>query len=250
MMAGAVLASVMALGACAPKPAAPPPKIVAPPPTPIKPYPPMGASPHMVIPPAGPDGLRHTINTGLGPEQTTWNLRSAFNVAALNCQRPEHATILDGYKNFLKVHDRGLRSVNSALDKQFRAEYGSTYIRQRESYNTQVYNYFALPPTLPAFCDAAVVVSQQSLGVGPADLAQFAANGLAQFESVFNEFYNAYDQYRYDLAVWNQRYGTPEQGIAAGPVAVAPEAVLATQEGTQTVSQPVVQEVGPPSGEQ
>ncbi|MCB2080439.1 MAG: hypothetical protein KDE55_22450, partial [Novosphingobium sp.] len=134
-------AAVAALSACAPppEPVKPPPQVVIPP----RPWPPMGAAPNLTIPQIGPDGIRRTVNTGISHYQTVWNMRSAYNVAALNCQKPEHAAILNGYKQFLKDNSKALTKVNGELDKQFKSDYGSKYIRERETYNTQVYNYFA-----------------------------------------------------------------------------------------------------------
>ena len=194
----------------------------------------MGAAPNLTIPQIGPDGIRRTVNTGISHYQTVWNMRSAYNVAALNCQKPEHAAILNGYKQFLKDNSKALTKVNGELDKQFKSDYGSKYIRERETYNTQVYNYFALPPTLPAFCDAALTVAQQSPSVSSSDLDAFAATSLAQLESVFHEFYNSYDQYRSDLAAWNARYGGGPP--VATPVAASPVTVVDTS-STQSMAQ-------------
>ena len=218
-LGGLVIVLTAIVAGCAtpppPPPPPPPPQIVIPP----RPYPPMSASPLLTIPPVGIDGVRRTINTGLTTAQTTWNLRSALNVAALNCLRPEHAQILEGYKAFLKTHAKKLTQVNKDLDTQFKASHGTAFIRQRETYNTQVYNYFAQPPTLPAFCDAALAVSLQSAPVTSASLDVFAATGLAQFESVFQEFYRSYDQYRTDLAAWDARYGGGAPAAATAPSA-------------------------------
>jgi len=206
LLAGVAIAGIAALSACAPKPvpAPPPPPRVAIPPMP---YPPMGASPNLTVPPVDTAGVRRTINVGITDPQKTWNLRSAYNVAALNCMRPEHAQIVVNYRTFLKNNARKLTSVNEAIDRDFKARYGnSAYIRPREAYMTQVYNYFALPPTLPAFCDAALAISNEALTVKPADLDGFAAAGLARLDRVFLDFFNSYDQYRADLAAWEARY--------------------------------------------
>ena len=211
LYAGAVLTVTAVLAACASQPVAPPPPkpvaVVIPP----RPYPPMGASPNFVTPPVDANGVRHTVNVGLSSEETVWNLRSAYNVAALNCTKPEHAAILAGYGAFLKNNSRTLSSINRKLDRDYRAEHGSKYIHARERFQTQVYNYFAFPPTLPAFCDAVLAMSRQVQAAPPKDLNAFAAAELPQLDSVFGEFFNSYDQYRSDLAAWEARYG-------AGPI--------------------------------
>lgn len=205
--------AVMALGAvagCAPKPVpvpAPPPIVQIPP----RPYPPMGASANLVTPQALADGTRLTVNYNLSPEQATWNLRSAYNVAALNCMKPEHAPILANYGDFLKGNKKQLADVNKALDDKFKSRFGSDFIRQRETFQTQVYNYFALPPVVPALCDTALVVGQELRAVDPSHLQAYAPIGLAKLEQAYREFFDRYDRYKADLAAWNARYGVPGQ---------------------------------------
>jgi len=222
LLKGSALAALAALSACGPKappklPPAPPPKIVIPP----RPYPPMGSAPNLATPPMGIDGARRTVNYGLTDAQKVWNLRSAYNVAALNCQKPEHSGILEGYKEFLKKNAKVLTKVNKTIDEEFRSRTGATYVRAREAYMTQVYNYFALPPTLPSFCDAALAMANQSRTIAPTDLNGFALTSLPQIDSVFLAFFNSYDQYRADVAAWDARYGPPPAVIAT-PAAAAP----------------------------
>lgn len=174
----------------------------------MRPTPPWGAPTNLTIPPTGIDGTRLTINSGLSPQQSVWTLRSAYNVAALNCMAVEHAPILANYGEFLKKNEKTLRGINSALDREFKSKYGSGYIAKREEYQTQVYNYFALPPVVPAFCDAALAVGQELRTVEPSQLETYAPTGLAKIETVYTEFFDKYDQYRRDLAQWNALYGS------------------------------------------
>ncbi len=220
----AVIAAVGSLAACAPKTA----QVAAPPPppvvVPVKPYPPLGASPNLVVPPMLPSGLHQTVNTSVTPAQTTWNLRSAYNVAALNCQAPQHAAILTNYRQFLKSHAKTLTAANKAVDTEFKARHGAKFIGPRETYMTQVYNFYALPPTLPTFCDAALAMSAEASTVPPAELEAFAARALPRLDAVFETFYRSYDQYRADLLAWESRYGTlagmrTSAAPAQGPVA-------------------------------
>ena len=168
----------------------------------------MGAAANLRIPPRGIDGTRQTVNSGLSSMQAAWNLRSAYNVAALNCRAAQHAPILSGYADFLKSHSRTLSSINKALDREFKEKYGSNYIREREAFQTQVYNYFALPPVLPAFCDAAVAVGQDLRTVSSSQLKTDAPQQLARLEAVYQDFFNRYEQYRIDLAAWEALYGS------------------------------------------
>ena len=192
-----------------PKKVPPPPP---PPPRPVvvyippRPTPPLGAAPSFQVPPLGATGLRQTINSGISPTQTAWNFRSAFNVAALNCLKPEHADILIGYKAFLKVHKLGLLKANRGVDAEFRKRFGAAFVRPREAYMTKVYNYYALPPTLNNFCDAALIVARDAKTVKPLELTAFAQRSLATLDHVFENFYTAFDQYRADAAAWDAKY--------------------------------------------
>ena len=136
VMIGAATLAAALVAACGPKsaPPPPPPPVAAPAPVvyiPPRPLPPLGASAGLFVPPVGPDGVRQTINAKLTPAQTIWNVRSAYNVAALNCLKAEHAEILTHYKTFLKNQAKGLKAANTAVDADFRKRYGSAFIRPR-----------------------------------------------------------------------------------------------------------------------
>lgn len=209
-----VCALALVLASCAtspspppPPPPPPPPKVVVPPPP--RPVPPNGASANLAIPPADATGLRQSVNRGISPTQTVWNLRSALNVAALNCNGPAHIEILPRYKAFLKTNAKVLTATNKKVDAEFKARYGPKFTAPREQYMTSVYNHFALPPAMPEFCNAALAVSGEALTVKPAELEAFANRSLPSLEVVYDDFYRRYEKYRADLAAWEARYGTP-----------------------------------------
>ena len=162
----------------------------------------------MATPGVDASGIRQTVNIGLTTSQTIWNLRSAYNVAALNCLQPRYAPIVENYRSFLKKHAKALTATNKAVDKEYKSKFGSGSLRLRDAFDTKVYNYFALPPTLPAFCDAALAMSEESKVVPVGGLDAFAANNLPRLETVFVNFYNSYDRYVADLAAWEARYGS------------------------------------------
>lgn len=203
------MAALAACGTSAPPPvqvaAAPPPpvRVVIPP----RPTPPAGAFHTMAIPQVAANGVRQTVNSGITAEQKLWNLRSALNVAALNCLRAEHAALVDNYKVLLKQHSRQLAATNNALTKQYRDRHGNGYRNQQDAYMTRVYNYFALPPVLPEFCNIALQVSHEVVQVKPGQLHVFAEQALPRMEAVYENFFRAYEQYRVDLAAWDARYG-------------------------------------------
>jgi hypothetical protein len=211
------------------KPAPPPP----PPPAPAqkwvfvpwKPIPPNHASPNFVTPAVGPDGLRVSVNRNISPAQTTWNLRSGYNVAALNCLDPKHAQIVINYRAFLRTHAKALRAANLKIDSEWRSKYGAGFVKAREKYMTEVYNRFAMPPTLSSFCDAALAMSNDAKAVKVGQLDRFAAVSLPNLEIVFDDFYKRYDQYKADLADWETRWAgyTPGTNIlvpVTSPVAL------------------------------
>ncbi|WP_296675931.1 hypothetical protein [Novosphingobium sp.] len=189
------------------KPAPPPP----PPPRQIyvawKPVTPEYASPLLAYPALGADGLRVSVNRNISPAQTVWNLRSGLNVAALNCRDPGHADILVNYRNLLKTHAKGLRAANLKVDSEWRAKYGPGFVRPREKYMTEVYNHYAIPPVKPAFCNAALAVSNEMKTVKPVDLTAFATRSLPSLEIVFDDFFKRFDKYHSDMAAWEARWG-------------------------------------------
>jgi len=182
---------------------------------PWKPSPPNNASPNFVTPPVGPDGLRISVNRNISAAQSVWNLRSGYNVAALNCLEPRHAQILVNYRAFLRTHAKALRAANLKVDSEWRGKYAAGFIKARETYMTEVYNRFAMPPTLPAFCDAALAMSNDAKTIKVGQLDRFAATSLPNLEIVFDDFFKRYDQYKTDLAAWEAKWAgyTPGTNI-------------------------------------
>lgn len=239
---------IAALSGCTPPPPAPPP----PPPPPVveafpaRPVAPGYAQENLAVPPMSATGVRQTVNAGLTSAQTTWNLRSAYNVAALNCQGPQYAMMADRYGTFLQTHARELSATNRALDSEFRQKYGPGYKDVRDRYMTQVYNYFALPPALDRFCDEALKVSTELETVEKGNLDIASATMLPRLESVFLGFYSEYEAWRLAASAWEARYlstyGVPYQRPGGNPLAPAanvpfgPEAI--------GVEAPVAQETG------
>ncbi len=219
-----VLVAVSALAACTPPPPpAPPP----PPPRPVavvippRPLPPGSAAANMMIPVVGPDGKRITVNSNLTPEERLWHMRAGFNVAALNCTSPQHMIIADHYNQFLRTHARGLAAANTAVDRKYRASYGSAAQSTRDRFMTQVYNHFALPPASAQFCDASLLIAQESVTVPTANLTAFGDTSLARMDAVFDGFYASYEQWQRDLAAWDARYApAPAASPAAAPAPV------------------------------
>ena len=224
--------------------------------------PPFGAAANTFIPPVGVDGLRQTVNSHVSAAQRIWNFRSAYNVAALNCLQAQHAGILEGYKSYLLKFKRDLDRINKTVESEWRKAEGAGYMRARDSYTTQVYNYWALPPVLPRICDAMAQIAQQEQLTASPSVDVMSETGLARLESIFGDFYRAFEQYRMDSASWDAKYGptygysqmqytnasyappvyiSPPPVTAAPPVYINPPPVTAAPPAIVREPQPVVQ---------
>jgi hypothetical protein len=210
MVAGAGFGSDPALAAKPrPAPVAAP---VAPTPSrqvimvPARPTPPLGVTDSFIVPTLSATGERQTINVGITPMQTTWNFRSAYNVAALNCRDTKYDPVLTGYRAFIRTHAVGLRRANAGVDANFRARYGARFVAPREAYMTQVYNFYSFPATLDKFCEAALLMSVDAAKVTRVGMPAFAAAQLPKLDLVFEDFYRSFEQYRIDVAAWDAQY--------------------------------------------
>lgn len=213
------------LAACA-TPAPPPPPPPPPPPVveavPYRPLPPGGAHYVMDIPPRGPDGKRLTVNTGISDDQLVWHLRSAWNVAALNCLAPEYEPILEGYRGFLTKNARSLKATNDRIE----AEYAKKNKTKRAAYVardgtvTQVYNFFALPAARAGFCRAALDMSNRALAAPPTDPLAFARANFDGLLVPFETFFDEYEDYQRASAEWDAKWGAQYGASQPGWVVV------------------------------
>ena len=206
------LLAVLSSAPVSSEPAAPAPRTAEA--TPYRPLPPNGAAYAMTIPAVGADGVRRTINTGLDRDDTIWHVRSAWNVAALNCMGSQYRPILAGYAAFLKKYARELAAVNKRIEAKYRSA------AAREAQNTKVYNYFATPAAMGAMCPVALAVASEWQKAPPTDLAAFAKATLPRYDAVYLDFFDAYDRYRADSAAWDAKYGALYGSTQPGYVAV------------------------------
>jgi cell division septation protein DedD len=162
--AGAVLALAVLTTSCAHhrKPA-PGPAPVPPAPTPTPP----------------PEPEAPTINSGLGPAETLWHVRSALNVGALLCgHQPGGAGLVQRY-NALLVNDKAVLATAYAGETQ---RFGSGPPAALDRHMTQLYNFFARPQSTVAFCAAAVEVSGQMATTPASGLVAAAPAALAKLQ--------------------------------------------------------------------
>ncbi|MDM7956858.1 hypothetical protein [Blastomonas sp.] len=242
---------IAACGAAAPAPVAvappPPPVVIAPP---RMPAPPSNSMLAMTVPALRADGLRDTPMRDIDDNEKLWYFRSALNVAALNCQNPQHYRIADDYNMFLKTHKRELDRVNKLVEANYRKRHGAGFARIRDTENTQVYNFFAFPPTKNDFCDAALVLGQEAAALPSTDLVAFGARALPTLEGVFDRFYANYESYQSELQRWIALYGSPEMRAAQAGTANGMVQSTSTSETAPaaTSNPPVLPTVFPSSG--
>ena len=198
-----------------PTPPPPPVAIMIPP----RPTPPNYAPTTLHVPPVGAGGLFDSVDRNISPAQTVWNLRSAWNVAALSCGGQQRDEITAGYLAFLKKHRRGLALANRTADSEYRKRFGAHAIREREAQLTRVYNHFAMPALQEEFCNAVAAVGRDSATLKLADLTVFAARYLPTIEAGFDDFWHRYVKYQADLADWNAHYGPPVVVVPPPPLA-------------------------------
>ncbi|RNJ62640.1 MAG: hypothetical protein EDM03_11255 [Porphyrobacter sp. IPPAS B-1204] len=221
----------------------------------------------MDLPQRGPDGRRVTVNSNLSDDQLVWNLRSAWNVAALNCLAPEYEPILEGYRAFLTTNAKSLKAVNDRLEKSYTSRFRvkRDAIIARDGYTTQVYNFFAEPAARAGFCRAALDMANRAM-VGPkTDPLSFARANFDGLLMPFDQFFNEYEAYQQASAAWDDKWGTlygasqpgwvaVQQARASGipvptaavqtvidPVTGLPVPVIPVNEGV--VSQPIVEPI-------
>jgi hypothetical protein len=176
----------------------------------------------MDLPPLGPNGLRVTINSDLDRDATLWHFRSAWNVAALNCQGAERDAITEAYGRYLKRFKTVLDRTNTALERRYRAQHPEARdaMIAREAYMTRLYNYFAMPPVRADFCNVMATMARESLATPVTDPWAHSAAWLPRAEAAFQEFFRVYEQYRIDSAAWDERWGELFGHTQPGYVAV------------------------------
>jgi hypothetical protein len=238
------------LAACAtPAPVVPPP----PPPPPVveavpyRPLPPGGAHYLMDIPPRGADGKRLTVNSGINDDHLVWHLRSAWNVAALNCLAPEYEPILQGYRNFLMQNERSLKAANDRIEAEYARKHKTKRAAMvaRDGLVTKVYNFFALPAARSGFCRAALDMSSRALAAPASDALSFARANFDGLLVPFDTFFDEYEAYQRASAEWDAKwgaqYGPSQPGWVVVQQAHANGQPMPVVPATESVSsQPVV----------
>ena len=160
------------------------------------PKPPNGAPAGLSVPQPGADGRYVTVNSGIGGTEALWHVRAALNVAALGCRGD--ATIAKGYNQFLGQRKSQLSAAYNDETKRL----GTAAL---DTHSTRLYNFFAQPDVQPGFCKAAAAEIAQLATIAPANLNTQAVTAIARLEAPFTAFYDAYNKYTRELAVWQSK---------------------------------------------
>lgn len=95
--------------------------------------------------------------------QLVWNLRSALNVAALNCQYWPFAMTVRNYNDMLKHHAAELNDAHEGLKTYFRRTAGDDWQQAMDEYTTTMYQSYIRIGTQRAFCHVASDVTREAL---------------------------------------------------------------------------------------
>ncbi|MBO9622125.1 MAG: hypothetical protein J7500_05375 [Sphingomonas sp.] len=158
--------------------------------------PPGGASPNQPIPARDAAGNYLTPNSHLTPEEASWHVRAALNVAALGCRDADEDWTVAAYNRLLARQRGALAAADAAVKAQYRQRYGAGWESQHDREMTRVYNFFAQPPAQQRFCAAAREALAQVDTVEPQDFERFAADALPRLEAPFTDFYRAFEAWR------------------------------------------------------
>ncbi len=108
-------------------------------------------------------------------DHTLWKLRSALNVAALQCQFDPSLKAIDNYKQFLNSHKVVLEEARSALTSRMG-------INAFDHYSTQQVNNFSSVDDQLVFCNKAAVAATEANAAGDSDLIKIAESRVPEMQ--------------------------------------------------------------------
>lgn len=162
-----------------------------------------------------------TPNRELSPEETTWHLRVALNVAALGCRGAEERTTVAAYNALLAAGRTQLAAAATGMERRYQVKFGAKWRAAHDDAMTRLYNFFAQTGGQAEFCAEAHTVLAEVQAASPETLPAYAATALPRLETPFLAFYARFDAYQEEYAAWRGRH-QPRVLIAqaAPPVAV------------------------------
>ena len=117
---------------------------------------------------------------GLRDSDAIWQVRSALNVAALNCRKQSHAAITSNYNLMLKRQRAVLAAAYAAEQDVFRRDFGKRWQSAHDAHATRTYNLFAQQSLQPRFCDLATRISARASSVEETAFPAFAMISLSR----------------------------------------------------------------------
>ena len=126
-----------------------------------------------------------------------WSLRSALNVAALQCQFSPFLATVRTYNDLLKQHDKEFSGAYKAMEKHFLRHDGSIGRRNFDSFTTRLYNSFSALDAQIGFCEASGTVGRAALAVRPGDIQRFAGDAVRRVRAAMVPVTDPYRQVTY-----------------------------------------------------
>jgi len=126
-----------------------------------------------------PDANPAELRAGL-----IWNLRSALNVAALQCQFSPFLRAVDNYNAILAHHSTELGRAYSALNGYFRRVHGAREgQRLFDAWSTTTYNNFSSMYGQVGFCQTAGDVGKEALARRKGEFYELARDRMRELRS-------------------------------------------------------------------
>jgi hypothetical protein len=177
--------------------------------------------PASFVAPGRDAGGYRTPNRDLTPEETSWHVRVALNVAALGCRGADEAAITAGYNAVLGTQRAALAQAAAGTEQVYRARAGAEWQGRQDDDMTRLYNFWAQPPAQESFCAVAATLLREAADLPPDGFAAFAAAALPRLEAPFTRFYAAWDGYKDALAAWQARHASGLVIATSAPTPVA-----------------------------
>lgn len=187
----------------------------------VQPVLPAGMAASFAAPPHDASGGYVTPNRDLSPEEVTWHVRVALNVAALGCRQQANETAA-AYNALLTADKAVLAAALDGVGLRYKAKFGPAWQAANDAAMTKLYNFWAQPPAQDGFCREANAVLHEAQGIAPAAFPAFAAAVLPRLEAPFLTAFAAIDDYRVRMARWNDRHAAQVVIATVAAVPVGP----------------------------
>ncbi|WP_375394033.1 hypothetical protein [uncultured Sphingomonas sp.] len=191
---------------------------------------PLGMAASFAAPPHDATGAYRTLNRDLSPEEVTWHVRVALNVAALGCRQQAGENVA-AYNALLNADRVALAAAQDGVGARFKARFGADWQAANDEAMTRLYNFWAQPSAQGGFCREANAVLHEAQTVEPDDFPAFAAAVLPRLEAPFLAAFATIDEYHARMMRWNDTHGP--RAVIATVAAVTTEGALGPRIGTE-----------------